>query len=52
MVETIKDELAFPRKLISLGDKTGALKELVMLIQTKPNNIYAWLLLAEVVDEN
>lgn len=46
------DELAFPRKLFSLGDKVGALEELARLIQTNPLNVDAWLLLADVVDEN
>jgi hypothetical protein len=46
------DELAFPRKLFSLGDKVGALEELARLIQKDPRNIDTWLLLADMVDEN
>jgi hypothetical protein len=46
------DELDFPRKLFSLGDKEGTLQELARLIQMNPRNIDAWLLLADVVHEN
>ena len=46
------DELTFPRKLLSLGDRIGALQELARLIQMNPRNIDAWLLLADAADEN
>jgi hypothetical protein len=38
-------ELNFPKKLINLGDKEGAKKELMTLLRTNPRDIEAWFLL-------
>ncbi|HTX79933.1 MAG TPA: hypothetical protein VMC62_09705 [Longilinea sp.] len=38
------------RRLIAIGDRAGALRELARLLQANPRLLEAWLLLAEVVD--
>ncbi|MGD0706841.1 MAG: hypothetical protein ABSA51_00155 [Anaerolineaceae bacterium] len=39
------------RRLIAIGDRAGALRELARLLQVNPRLLEAWLLLAEVVDD-
>ena len=39
------------RRLIAIGDRAGALRELARLLQVNPRLLEGWLLLAEVVDD-
>ena len=44
------DDLTLAKKLLEIGDKNGALKELSRILKSNPNNIEAWLLWAQTTD--
>lgn len=44
-------DMDFSRRLLSIGDRRGAKRELSRLLRSDPKNIEAWLLLAQAVDD-
>jgi tetratricopeptide (TPR) repeat protein len=44
-------DLGYPKKLLELGDKDGAIKELASLLRQQPQNVNAWFLLAQALDD-
>jgi hypothetical protein len=44
-------DLEYPKKLLELGDKDGAIKELARLLRQQPQNVNAWFLLAQALDD-
>ena len=45
------NELDYPRRLLGIGDKQGAEKELRRLLRSNPKNVEVWLLLAASLDD-
>ena len=44
-------ELDFPKRLMEIGDRRGATEALNRILQTNPQDLDAWLLLVDVVEE-
>jgi hypothetical protein len=44
-------ELDLPKKLLEIGDRSGALEALHRILQTNPRDIDAWFLLVDVVED-
>lgn len=44
-------ELDLPKRLLEFGDKPGAVKELTRILQSNPNDVDAWFLMVDAVDE-
>jgi tetratricopeptide (TPR) repeat protein len=44
-------ELDFPKKLLEIGDREGAVKELVKFLRSKPRDVDAWFFLAQAIDD-
>ncbi len=44
-------ELDLPKRLLDLGDKPGAIKELTRILQMNPDDIDAWYLMIDAVDD-
>ena len=44
-------ELDLPKKLLEIGDRQGAMEALNRILQTNPQDIDAWFLLVDVVDD-
>jgi hypothetical protein len=45
------DDLSLAKKLMEIGDKNGALKELSRILKSNPCNIEAWLLCAQATED-
>lgn len=44
-------ELDLSKRLLEFGDKPGAVKELTRILQANPNDVDAWFLMVDAVDE-
>jgi hypothetical protein len=45
------DDLSHAKKLLEIGDKNGALKEIARILISNPSNIEAWLLCAHTIED-